>query len=347
MGPAFAFAQTCKNPQALRRVLIIGLDGTTGNQLHYRARVQNQMPAVKRLMDDGIFTPCIDESHPSYGGHKDPRCARAHSGPKAGAGFKWMTGPGWLSVITGLDNIHHGVKANDPTELAAYLKVKDQYPTIFMRARKMGLQTAAGGVANFMTSRGPKAAPGIVDYECGTATNSWPVITALSNASCNLTRRQADDNAAESRDQNLTTFLKEQIQDRHISIVMGVYDGIDHAGHKHGFSSNSGYLEAMTTVDKLIAPLLETVRSRANTLHEEWLVILTSDHGGHNVAGFWGMHDTVAGEDDAIPFIETTYGSCSSLKPLVYPVRHMDIHPTVMKWLGADSTGLDGKVQGL
>lgn len=339
-----SMAQDC-GVHEKRRVLIIGIDGATGNQMHYRALVQNKMPAIRQLMMDGEFAPCIDERHPSWGGHRDSRCARAHSGYRTGTDYRWLTGPGWLSVLTGVDNYRHGVKDNEPRNLEAYVKVKDQYPTLFMRAREKGLQTAAGGVANFLTSKG-ESKPGIVDYECGSRSTHWPAVKSMSTESCNLTVRQADDNESAYRDKNLSAFLKKQIQNPEMDVIMGVYDGVDSAGHHYGFSSRDGYLTAMTVVDRQIAPLLTEVRKRAHENSEGWLVVLTSDHGGHNIFR-WGLHDVIDGEDDAVPFVLATYGSCQKLQPLRYPVRHMDVHPTVMKWLGFASVGLDGKVQGL
>jgi len=341
-----SFAQTCPFKPTKRRVLILGLDGATGNQLHYRALVENKMPAIKSLMQEGKYAPCIDEKHPKSGGHKDPRCARAHSGPRAGEGFQWLTAPGWLSVLTGVDNKQHLVKDNEPINLMAYTQTRKKWPTFFTRARQKGLQTAAGGVACFMTSVGEKSKPGIVDYECGGDTNLKPMVAATATTSCNLTRRRADNNTSNSRDQNLASFLKTQIQDPTMDIVMGVFDGVDAAGHHSGFSSNDTYLAALSTVDEQIAPLLQEVRARATSAAEAWLVILTADHGGHSFI-FFGLHDTRAGEDDAIPFIVATYGTCDKLRDLQYPVTHMDVHPTVMKWLGENSPYVDGKVQGL
>ena len=132
----------------------------------------------------------------------------------------------------------------------------------------------------------------------------------------------------------------------HGAFEAGGLDGVDAAGHRHGFSSNDGYLSAMSVVDSQIKPLLTEVRKRAQLQNEQWLVLLTADHGGHNIL-LWGLHDTREGEDDAVPFVLATYGNCTKLQPLKYPVRHMDVHPTVMAWFDEESPGIDGKVQGL
>lgn len=331
---------------AKRRVLVIGIDGATGNQLHYRALIQKKMPATAQLMHEGIYAPCINDDHPAYGGHKDPRCARAHSGPKSGSEFQWLTGPGWLSVLTGVDNNLHGVKDNKPESLAAYVQVRDRYPTFMMRAKESGLKTAAGGVANFLTSTGDKSKPGILDYECGVKSSFWSTVKNSANSSCNLNVRMANDNNSATRDKKLAQFTLKQIQDEQMDVIMSVFDGVDHAGHRYGFTSNDGYLAAFSEVDRLIKPLLETVKSRAQKKSEEWLVILTSDHGGHKVL-LWGLHDQREGEDDAIPFIVTTYGTGKKLQSLRYPVTHMDVHPTILAFLGQKSEYVSGRIQGI
>ncbi len=53
-------------------------------------------------------------------------------------------------------------------------------------------------------------------------------------------------------------------------------------------------------------------------------------------------------EDTAIPFALATYGWSGHLRPLQPPVTQMDVHPTVLHWLGIEpAPGLDGRVQGL
>jgi len=62
-------------------------------------------------------------------------------------------------------------------------------------------------------------------------------------------------------------------------------DSIDSAGHRSGYSLHSThYLNAIQEVDKLIGTLVQALHSRKNILdkneQEEWLLVLTSDHGG-------------------------------------------------------------------
>ena len=59
------------------------------------------------------------------------------------------------------------------------------------------------------------------------------------------------------------------------------FDDVDHAGHSDGFSPNvSQYITAIEGVDALLTPITQTISQRPNYANEDWLVLITSDHGG-------------------------------------------------------------------
>ena len=59
------------------------------------------------------------------------------------------------------------------------------------------------------------------------------------------------------------------------------FDDVDHAGHASGFSPTvSQYITAIEEVDVLIAPIMQTISQRPNYTNEDWLILITSDHGG-------------------------------------------------------------------
>ena len=323
-----------------RRVLIIGLDGTTGSQFHYQTLVQKQAPVFADLMNTGKFTPCLSPM--------DPKCARAQSGYRTGKDFRWLTGPGWCSVETGVDNTKHQIKDNSDDALSVFATTSKIHPTIQKVLISKGMKTAAGGVAAFMTAKkNGSVHSGSLDYECGADAQHKPLVKFDDKSSCNLTVRQAGDGSDSNRDARLTDFLESQVNDPSIDLVMGVYDQIDAQGHMSGFSSNPHYLQAITTADGQAGKLIRAVENGVSQRHEEWLVIVTSDHGGHNIA-LWGNHDVVDHDDDQIPFVIKTFGTSTPLRDLTYPVTHMDVHPTVEAWFGLPLTpGLDGHVQGV
>ena len=59
------------------------------------------------------------------------------------------------------------------------------------------------------------------------------------------------------------------------------FDDVDHAGHSYGFSPNvSQYITAIEGVDALLTPIMQSISQRLNYANEDWLVLITSDHGG-------------------------------------------------------------------
>ncbi len=325
--------------QKKRRVLIIGLDGTTGNQFHQAVWQKNRAPHLKALLEKGKYTTCTSDT--------DPLCARAHRGHRWGSEYVWKTGPGWASVITGVESVKHQVKDNGHDFFTVFSETSKTYPTLFKIARAHGLKTAAGGVGSFMTSRDKgKVHSGVTDYECGHGKNG-PLVMPESTQSCNLDYRYGGDNKDYLRDSKLAQWMATQIKNPQVDLVMGVFDKIDAEGHAHGFDSNNSYFNAISAADELVGVLINAVNESMNSNPEEWLIMVTSDHGGHRIVFFLGDHGTVYDEDEVIPFSVTLLGSSVTLKGFHYPVTHMDVHSTSLRWLGVNPANVDGQVQGI
>jgi len=59
------------------------------------------------------------------------------------------------------------------------------------------------------------------------------------------------------------------------------YDKVDLTGHSSGFSpSNPAYISAIEDVDANIGVVINALHARPNYANEDWLIILTTDHGG-------------------------------------------------------------------
>lgn len=336
LSPEFIKAQ---NSPKRKRALVIGLDGTTGFNLHQRVWSQKKAPAFQELMSLGKYTACPYDQHDS--------CARAHSGPIHDVYFYWKSAPGWASIITGVDSLRHGVKKNGHEDMRVFTDTSKSFPSFFKRAKDAGLKTAAGGSATFLHSRNNEdgIAHGISDYECGTREDG-PDVDPDATSNCVLDIRHTWPSDDSTRDGSLAVWLVNQINDPTIDITMGVFDTIDSAGHARGYDGNKTYLTAISNVDALLDRVLKTLKDRAENHNEEWLVVMTADHGGHR-AVIRGDHSRFRWKDNAIPFAVTLFGSDLQLKDLTYPVTHMDVHPTIMRWFGLDSPLTDGHVQGI
>lgn len=67
------------------------------------------------------------------------------------------------------------------------------------------------------------------------------------------------------------------------NVVVAHFKGVNDAGVQSGFSAdNAVYKDAMNKVDGYIGDLLKAVKQRPGYAKEEWLVVVTSNHGGIN-----------------------------------------------------------------
>jgi predicted AlkP superfamily pyrophosphatase or phosphodiesterase len=65
------------------------------------------------------------------------------------------------------------------------------------------------------------------------------------------------------------------------SVVFLQFDEIDGAGHSNTYGPQSPkYMEAIEKLDSQIGTVLDAMRKRPNFAKEDWLVLVTADHGG-------------------------------------------------------------------
>ncbi|MGY9053972.1 MAG: alkaline phosphatase family protein, partial [Rhodobacterales bacterium] len=59
------------------------------------------------------------------------------------------------------------------------------------------------------------------------------------------------------------------------------FDDVDHAGHGYGFSPIiPEYISAIEVVDGYLYPIVQAILQRPNYSNEDWLILVTTDHGG-------------------------------------------------------------------
>ena len=63
------------------------------------------------------------------------------------------------------------------------------------------------------------------------------------------------------------------------------FDDVDHAGHATGFSKdNPEYISAIEVVDTQLTLILSSIEQRPNYANEDWLILVTTDHGGNGTS---------------------------------------------------------------
>ncbi len=122
------------------------------------------------------------------------------------------------------------------------------------------------------------------------------------------------------------------------------YNDPDFNGHETGFSpDNPKYIKAIQRSDAYLTQLMELVRYRENRFQEEWMVIVTTDHGGCE-----GHHDQQEDKKETrfIWYVIRTQNQ-APLNLTAEKTNLVDILPTLFEWLNIPikkEWNLDGKV---
>ena len=65
--------------------------------------------------------------------------------------------------------------------------------------------------------------------------------------------------------------------------IFSIFEYCDHTGHDTGFCKNNEELaKAFNQQDEVADKVIKAVKARENYENEDWLIIITSDHGGYN-----------------------------------------------------------------
>jgi hypothetical protein len=124
--------------------------------------------------------------------------------------------------------------------------------------------------------------------------------------------------------------------------VMMFYSDVDVAGHTCGFSPTAAcYLSEIADTDAKIGQVMAAIKNRPSFANEDWLVILTSDHGGLGTGHSGGLP-----EQRTIPFI-VAGPLATTVLPQAHP-RQVDVAATVLTYFGAPiPSNYDGHAVGL
>ena len=113
----------------------------------------------------------------------------------------------------------------------------------------------------------------------------------------------------------------------------------DHGGHAQGFYPFArDYLQAIHTADADLGRALAAIKNRPTFKDEDWLILVTSDHGGYlRTHGVWGGHCTT------VPLVLA--GRRTPTGRLPGAPRHYDLTATALAHFGLDpaALNLDGR----
>jgi hypothetical protein len=218
------------------------------------------------------------------------------------------SGPGWASVLTGVWHDKHHVYDN---EIDAFHG--DAYPAFFKRLKESRPELFTVCIVN------------------------WAPIRERLMSGIDLALAPGNDDSVSARAAGLLLRGDPDAMFLH-------YDAPDHAGHKYGFSRFSPpYRHAVAGVDRQVGKVLEALQARPSLYREDWLILVTTDHGGS-----WRHH----GED--IPAHRKVFlivsGNESLRGTTLTHASLVDVAPTALSFLGVDVDprwGWEGKAVGL
>jgi len=126
-------------------------------------------------------------------------------------------------------------------------------------------------------------------------------------------------------DTELAQVAVEMLKDKPVDFAFIYLGYTDAAGHDHGWMTDP-YLQAIENADICIRKVVDSLR---NGSADDWLVAITSDHGGHET-----HHGTDMDVDMTTPIILHGDPAITPGTTLTGPVSIIDIAPTITRWLG-------------
>jgi predicted AlkP superfamily pyrophosphatase or phosphodiesterase len=216
-----------------------------------------------------------------------------------------VSGPGWSTITTGTWPAKHGVLDNDFVghRLASY-------PDLLTRATRAGLSTFVVAAWQPITST---------------------VVSAEVDARYDFP--DAPDWAAADRS---AVAKARDLLAGDVDVAFVYLGNVDEVGHAHGAAS-AEYARAIELADAHVAQVLAAVEARPTYAEEDWLVVITTDHGHTPAGGHGGQSD-----DERSTFV-LTYGASVAAEARIELV---DIAPTMLSHLGVaieESWELDGR----
>jgi hypothetical protein len=206
-----------------------------------------------------------------------------------------ISGPSWSSIMCGVYHEKHGVTNNNYTG-SHY----NQYPYFPTRAKEIDST-----------------------FKCVQYTEWAPMSNSVYNDGWDTKIIGTD-----GYTQGTGAAASIQIQDPNVDVLFTYFDKVDLTGHSSGFSpGNPAYIQAIDSIDVQIGNILAAMRARPTYAQEDWLVLLTTDHGGtgtgHGGLSFEERHIWWIGYSDRCIHRQVPAGPDPSYYAL-YPITQTD-----------------------
>ncbi|MGC4001946.1 MAG: alkaline phosphatase family protein [Pirellulales bacterium] len=226
-----------------------------------------------------------------------------------------VSGPGWSNLLCGVWPDKHGVTNNT-------FKGRDyeSYPHFFAHVRE--------------------AYPGAKLYSFVTWTPIKKYIVSAADESDDFTTDPKKPDYAKAD----TLCLEQAIRTLETGDpdVLMVYQGqVDEAGHSKGFHPTvKEYVTAIETVDANVGKLLTALKARPGYAKENWLILVSTDHGGK------GTNHSGRDNPEVTTIFQIVNGPAAAKGAIEGPTYQVDLVATALTHLGiAHETGVEARRQ--
>lgn len=248
---------------------------------------------------------------------------------RARTGLPTISGPSWASMLTGVWKEKHGVVSNDFPFPDHQL---EQYPDFLTR-----IERVAPGLRTFAAADWP---PLIEPESTQAGTPVAPVLSEEIDTRISLDGGRLGWAAADERSVDAAVAeLRENDPDA-LFVYLGNPDEVSH----HTGSIGDEYRASIARADREVGRLVDAVRARPTYPQEDWLILMSTDHGRRPDGGHGGESE----EELTIFFLAS--GDAAKVGPINGTTQIVDVAATALAHLGLGPQPqweLDGEPMGL
>lgn len=183
-----------------------------------------------------------------------------------------VSGPSWSTILTGTTQHVHKVVDNDFKD--HNLK---QTPDFLSQAKSLNPELITYAAAGW---------PPLID-----PTDIGPVIATRSedqeSGSHIIFHRDGETRGYETVDHEVAEDALKTLTEIGPDVSFVYFCGADEAGHMHG-TLKGHYFDAIERIDALVTRLYQVIKKRHQELSENWLIVITTDHGHRDEGGHGG-----------------------------------------------------------
>jgi predicted AlkP superfamily pyrophosphatase or phosphodiesterase len=248
---------------------------------------------------------------------------------RAQTGLPTLSGPSWASLLTGVWKEKHGIMSNDFPFPENRL---DRYPDFLTRIEQVRPELRTFAVADWPPLIEPQTSE-----EGATAP---PVLSEAIDARVALDGGQTGWAEADERSVEAAVEELERNDPAALFVYLGNPDEVSH----HTGSIEDEYVAAIERADRHVGRLLEAIRARPTYAAEDWLILVSTDHGRLPNGG----HGGTTQEERTIFFLAN--GSRIPQGTIPTPPEIVDVAATALHYLGIGPRPeweLDGEPVGL